>query len=373
MAGRSVLVSGAGIAGATVAYWLARTGWQVTVVEKAVEASSSGNPVDVRGEAASVVHQMGLWSRLQERATGVTRLVVVDGAGGRRAVVGTRRTPDPAAEVEVVRADLAGTLLEAVRRDVELVEGDSVVELAQDEDGVDVRLASAGPRRFDLVVGADGLHSGVRGIAFGPEESFARPFGMFVGTMRTALDGGDPREVRLYNRPGISLSVHPAAGHPLAAFIFRSRQAHDRSDPQARRRLVQAAYSGQGWVSDDAVAEWLAADDVYFDAVTRVTLPTWTQGRVTLLGDAADCISLLGEGSSNAIVAAKTLSDALGAHPEDHRAALAAYEATHRHRLRTVHRRAGAGAHFLVPGTRIGLAVRDAGLRLATSRRPAPG
>ncbi|MFI5834300.1 FAD-dependent monooxygenase [Micromonospora sp. NPDC051300] len=366
MTQKRVLLSGAGIAGATAAYWLARTGWQVTVVEKAAGVRSSGNPVDVRGEAASVVRQMQLWPRLQEAATGVSRLVVLDAGGHRRAVVGTRQTADAGSEVEVARSVLAGTLLDAARDQAEVIVGDSIAALTQDADGVDVRFEQGSPRRFDLVLGADGLHSAVRRLAFGPEQRFANPFGMYVGTMRTSISGGDPHEVLLFNRPGISLSIHPAGGSPLAAFIFRSGEPYDHHDREAAKRLVRAAYAGKGWVTDQAVADWLVADDVYFDAVTRIVMPSWARGRVVLLGDAADCISLLGEGSSNAIVAAKALADALAEHPGQHGAAFAAYEATHRRRLRSFHRRAGLISHFLVPATDLGLRVRNTGLRLTS-------
>jgi 2-polyprenyl-6-methoxyphenol hydroxylase-like FAD-dependent oxidoreductase len=366
MTQKSILISGAGIAGATAAYWLARTGWQVTVVEKAAGLRSSGNPIDVRGQAATIVHQMDLWPRLQQASTGVNRLVILDGTGRRRAVVDTRGTPDPTREVEVARADLAALLLDAAQDDAEIVVGDAITELTPDAGGVEVRFEKGSPRRFDLVLGADGLHSGVRRLAFGPEHRFATPFGMYVGTMPTTIDGGgEAHEVLLFNWPGISLSIHPAGGKPLAAFIFRSKERYDHHDPHASRRLVKDAYSGKGPLSDQAVAEWLAADDVYFDAVTRIDLPSWTRGRISLLGDAASCVSLLGDGSSNAIVAAKTLSDELFAHPGDHDAAFAAYEATHRRRLRPFQRRAGVGSHFLVPTSALGIQLRNTGLRLA--------
>ncbi|WP_016907768.1 FAD-dependent oxidoreductase [Streptomyces xiaopingdaonensis] len=371
MGRKSVLISGAGIAGSTAAYWLARNGWQVTVVEKAEAMRSSGNPIDVRGDAASVAHRMHIWPALREKATRVDRLVVVDETGRPRIAMDTRQASEPDREVEVPRADLAAALLSAARGEAEIVVGDSISELTQDEAGVDVRFASGSTRRFQLVLGADGLHSAVRRLTFGPEENFASPFGMYVGTMRTALDAGDPRELRLFNRPGISLSLHPGAGHPLAAFIFRSNEHLDRLDPQARKRMVESAYEGRGWICDDVTAEWAAADDVYFDAVTRVTVPVWTRGRVSLLGDAADCVSLLGDGSSNAIIGAKTLADALAAHPADHRTALTAYEAAQRPLIRAAQRRAGTNSHFLVPASRIGLGLRNASMRLASlTRRP---
>jgi 2-polyprenyl-6-methoxyphenol hydroxylase-like FAD-dependent oxidoreductase len=366
MTTKSVLISGAGIAGSTAAFWLARTGWEVTVVEKADSIRSSGNPIDVRGDAAAVVHGMGVWPTLRAAATSVERLVVVDGAGRPKITIDTRNTTDPDREVEVPRADLAATLLGAARDHAEVVIGDSITGLGQDASGVDVEFDRAAPRRFDLVLGADGLHSGVRRLAFGAEKDFSSPFGMFVGTMHTRLDTPDPHELRLYNQPGVSLSIHPGTGDPLAAFIFRSDEQYDHHDKDARKRMIREAYAGRGWVSDLAVAEWDAADDVYFDAVTRITMPTWTKNRVTLLGDAADCISLLGEGSSNAIVAAKTLADALAEYPDDQNAALAAYEATHRARLRTFQRQAGANSRFLVPSTALGLAVRNASMRVTS-------
>ena len=366
MTQNNVLISGAGIAGATAAYWLARSGRQVTVVEKAAGTRSSGNPIDVRGDAAVVAQQMQLWPRLQEAATGVTRLVILDAAGKRRAVVRTQQDADPTAEVEVARAHLAATLLSAARDEAEIVVGDSIAHLTQDAHGVDVTFDQGPPRRFDLVLGADGLHSTVRRLAFGPEERFAQPFGMFVGTMPTAISAGEPHELLLFNRPGLSLSIHPAGGKPLAAFIFRSQERYDHRHPGTSRQLVADAYAGQGWVTDQAVAEWLTADDVYFDAVTRIDLPSWTRGRISLLGDAANCISLLGEGSSNAIVGAKTLADALAAHPGDHRTAFTAYEATHRRRLRTFQRRAGLNSHVLVPTSALGIRLRDTGLHLTS-------
>ncbi|WEG09239.1 FAD-dependent oxidoreductase [Microbacterium horticulturae] len=366
MTKKSALISGSGIAGATAAYWLARSGWNVTVVEKADAVRSSGNPIDVRGDAAAVVREMGVWPRLRAAATRVDRLEVVDSGGGARVTIDTRQTADLEQEVEVPRADLAAALLAAARDEAEVIVGDVITGLEQDRHGIDATFNTGAPGRFDLVIGADGLHSGVRRIAFGPESDFASPFGMFVGTMHTRIASGDPRALQLFNRPGVSLSIHPGAGSPLAAFIFRSDRVYDRHDPEAHKRLVRDAYTGQGWVSDQAVAEWLATDDVYFDAVTRIAMPAWTAGRITLLGDAADCISLLGEGSSNAIVAAKTLADAIAKHPSDVPSALSAYERRHRARVRAFHRRARRNSHWLVPTTSPGIAFRNASMRVAT-------
>ena len=367
MAIRTALISGAGIAGSAVAYWLARSGWEVTMVEKARGTRSSGNPIDVRGEATMIANAMGIWPKLAAAATGVTRLVFVDGRGRHRATIDTRQSASDRDEVEVPRADLAAALLEAATPDAELLQGDSIATLHQDADGVDVEFETATPRRFDLVFGADGLHSNVRRLTFGAESTYSRPLGMFVGTVRTNVDIENQRHVLMLNEPGRSLSVHPAGGSPLAAFIFRSREPFDYRDSAAGKRLVAHAYADVGWVSDQVLAEWQASEDIYFDAVSRITMPTWTRGRISLVGDAADCLSLFGEGSSNAIVAAKTLADALMSHSGDHAIALALaeYEATHRRRLSRFRRGAYIGSHFLVPASGPGIALRNAGVRIA--------
>lgn len=364
---RSVLISGAGIAGSTAAYWLARAGWQVTLVEKADETRSSGNPIDVRGKAAAVAHAMGIWPQLEAAATGVNRLVFVDASGRWRAVINTRRNASTREEVEVARADLAATLFGAARDSSTVIFHDWIIGLQNSPSGVDVDFEHSGPRRFDLVIGADGLHSNVRRLAFGPERDFSHPFGMFVGTMRSGIDATDEREVVMFNSPGLSLSIHPAGGRPIAAFIFRSREKYDYRNPSAGKQLVESVYSGAGWLSEPLLAEWKITDDVYFDSVTRIDMPHWSQGSTTLLGDAANCISLLGEGSSNAMVSAKTLADALAVHPGDHGAALAAYEATHRQHLARSLRGAGLAARFLVPKTQLGISARNAALRLLPS------
>lgn len=221
MVDRSVLVSGGGIAGSTAAYWLAKAGWSVTIVERAADTRSSGNPIDVRGGAVAIARQMGIWSRLEEAATGVERLVFVDADGRPQATIRTRQRVDRHEEVEVARNELVGLLLEKAQETSLIIRDDSITALHQDGGGIDVEFQRTPSRRFDLVVGSDGLHSTVRRLAFGPEERFSRPFGMFVGTVRAPAPIQDPRTVLLYNEPGTSLTIHPAGGKPGFAFIFR--------------------------------------------------------------------------------------------------------------------------------------------------------
>ena len=369
MVGRSVLVSGGGIAGSTAAYWLEKAGWSVTVVERAANTRSSSNPIDVRGAAVAIARRMGIWSRLEEAATGVERLVFVDADGRPQATIRTRRRVDRNEAIEVARNELVGLLFDKAREASHIIRDDSIFALHQDGGGIDVEFQRNPSRHFDLVVGADGVHSTVRRLTFGPEERFSRPVGMFVGTVRAPAPVADPRTVQLYNEPGTSLTIHPAGGKPGFAFIFRGQHEFDYRDAEQGRRLVESTYAGGRWLTTLALEEWGASGDRYFDAVTRVDVPQWSAGRVVLLGDAASCISLFGEGSSSAIVGAKTLADAIAAHPGDHTAAFAGYEYRHRKHVRPLLRGAGIASRLLVPKTRSGIAMRNAVLNAAGSLR----
>jgi len=368
MANRTVSISGAGIAGQTLAYWLARHGFRPTVVERATAQRSSGSPVDVQGPAVDVAERMGVMARIREAGTGVTELSFVNARGRRVGRVSMRALQQAAGgrEAELPRGDLASILYEASRAHAEFLFDESIVALSQDEHGVDVTFDRADPRRFDLVIGADGLHSAVRRLVFGPESDFVEHVGMYIAT--TQLDG--PAEcawdVVMHNTPGRAVTIHPGRGRALAAFMFRSpaMPGFDYRDTAQHKRLLAAAFADSSWRVPELLSRVHAADDLYFDSVSRVLLPHWWHGRVALLGDAASCVSLLGGGTSLAMVGAFTLAAELAASPGDHRSAFRRYEATHRTlvdpRLRTV----GLGVSLLVPATRSGILARNLATRL---------
>jgi 2-polyprenyl-6-methoxyphenol hydroxylase-like FAD-dependent oxidoreductase len=368
---RTVLISGAGVAGPTLAYWLARSGFRPTVVERSEGQRSSGNPVDVRGEAMDVAERMGVLPRLRQAATDVSDLAFVNASGRRVARIAVGKPGG--AELEVPRADLAAVMYDAARGRAEFVFGDSITALRQDPAGVDVTFVAGAPRRFDLVVGADGLHSAVRRLVLGPASGYVRHLGMYVATLQLGYPADDPSTVLMYNLPGRSVSVHPVNGNAMAAFIFRSPAVDglDNRDTAACRQIVLDAYRGGGWELPRLLDRVSAADDLYFDSVSRVRLPSWSQGRITLLGDAASCMSLFGNGSSLAITGAATLARALAATPDDYATAFRAYEDEHRVRVRPTQRgRLIAGA-LLVPSTRAGITARDLAVR-ALARSPTP-
>jgi 2-polyprenyl-6-methoxyphenol hydroxylase-like FAD-dependent oxidoreductase len=359
---RSVLVVGAGIAGSTLAYWLTRHGIGTTVVERSEGQRSSGSPVDVRGPALAVVEQMNLLAPLRAAATVATTLAIVDGRGRRIGWIPTQTSDDG---MEIPRSDLAAILAGAVRGDAEFRYDDTVVALRDDGHGVDVTFGRAAPRRFDLVVGADGLHSRVRRLTFGPESQFTTHLGLYIAT--TFLDGVpvDRHTVFMHNAPGRAVAVHPTTGREGVAFIFRHPQLRDvnEREPQHHKQLVTEAYAGMGWRVPELLERVRDSEDLYFDSVSRVRMDTWSRGRTTLVGDAASCVSLLGEGSSMAIAGAATLVQALVAQPHAPVEALGRYEHAHRKRLLRRQRAVAFASHLLVPATRTGIAVRNTAFR----------
>jgi 2-polyprenyl-6-methoxyphenol hydroxylase-like FAD-dependent oxidoreductase len=366
----NVLISGAGIAGMTLAYWLARHGLAVTVVELAAGQRSSGSPIDVRGQAGDIADRMGIMARVRDAATEVAGMRFIDARGKVAARVDTMALQRAGGrqDVEIARGDLAAILQEASRDSAEMLFNDEIRSLSQDPGGVDVTFESALPRRFDLVVGADGLHSGVRRQVFGREQQFVRHAGLYVATLplSCSFDAID-RDITMFNAPRRSATIHPGRSRALAAFIFwrDALPNFDHRDVEQHRRVVADTYRGDGWHVRALLGEMQATDDLYFDSVSRVEIATWAHGRVVLVGDAASCVSLLGDGSSLAMIGAHTLAEALARYNREHAMAFREYEAQHRRLVDSKQRLMRLGATLLVPRSTSGIAMRNTALRLA--------
>ncbi|MFI1992794.1 FAD-dependent monooxygenase [Actinoplanes sp. NPDC020271] len=356
-----VLISGAGIGGPALAFWLAQRGFEVTVVERAGELREAGYKVDVRGAATEVLRRMGLLAAAQGADTGMQLITYVNKGGKPIAQLPAdllmgRRGDD----LEIMRGDLSRILHDATREQVEYVFGDSVATLTDDGEGVDVTFEKGAPRRFDYVVGADGLHSLTRRTVLG--DTPLSYLGAYISIFSVPNDLGVVREEVMYSRPGrlvFAYAMEP--GRPAkVGMVFASPElTYDRRDPAAQKQLVRAAFEGQGWRSDEFLAAMDAADDFYFDSMSQVELPSWSSGRVVLLGDAAHCPSpASGQGTSLALVGAFVLAQHLG-----EPGGLAAYESA----MRTyVEKNLAFGRKMvkdMVPGGRLNIAFRNYGMR----------
>jgi 2-polyprenyl-6-methoxyphenol hydroxylase-like FAD-dependent oxidoreductase len=359
---RKVLISGAGLAGPAAAFWFSRAGYEVTVVEQAHELRRSGNGVDVRAEALSVIDRMGLSLAVRRNAVITKGILFVDRHDRQRARVdkaGMERMVQ-SEDVEILRGDLASLLHGATRNDVEYVFGDSIMMLAQDDTGVDVTFDRGSPRRFDLVVGADGFHSNVRRLAFGPEERFRVFKHHYFATVSADPAVGELQWTTTYNEPGKSVSVYRATpGDGQVNFIFRANKPlnYDLRDTTAQRLLLREAFSGAGWHVPALLDAVDAAPNFYFDAIAQVQMPSWSSGRVVLVGDAAYCASpASGAGALLALAGAYRLAGEL-ATDLPVKSALARYEAAQRPlvALKQAHLFTGIS----VPKSRLGIFARN--------------
>jgi 2-polyprenyl-6-methoxyphenol hydroxylase-like FAD-dependent oxidoreductase len=363
---RNVLISGAGIAGPALAHWLERHGVRAVLVEKAPDRRSGGYAIDLRGKAVDVAERMGVLDRVRAAVTGMDRVTTVDARGRTRAQFAPGLVAPEARSVEILRGDLVHLLHDAAP-DAEFRYGDTVTALRQRDEDVLVSFDRADPEPFDLVVGADGLHSNVRALAFGPERPFRRFLGCHVAIATVRNHLGLSGEARLYNTPGRLVGLyqtHRAEG-AKALLLHRTPDESDidRRPPAQQRAHLRAVFAGMGWETDRILAELDASSDFYFDSVTQIAMRTWSRGRIALLGDAGYCPSpMTGQGTSLAVVGAYVLADELARH-DTPGPALDAYEHRMRPFVAANQAIAGPGLAFIAPRTAFGLTARDALLR----------
>ena len=365
---RTVLISGASIAGPALAFWLNRYGYAVTVVEKAATLRSGGYPVDVRGTALEVVRRMGILPRLEDAQVDTRRFTFLDGDGTTVASIAPQTVDGSAAgrDLEVRRGDLTDALYTAIRDDVEFMFDDSVDVLDQSGHGVDVTFRGGGRRTFDMVFGADGLHSRTREFLFGPEKQFHRYLGYcFAGfTLPNTL--GLSHEIMMWNTPGRAAALYAVGDsdevHAFLTFARPEPPSDALRDPAAQRDLFASVFADAGWEVPRLIAELSEADDLFADVVSQIRMPRWSRGRVALVGDAAYAPSFLtGQGSSLALVGAYMLAASLA--ERDAAAGFAAYEHGTRGFVTLNQDQIGRGDATLVPTTARALEQRNDMLR----------
>ncbi|MDA1360460.1 FAD-dependent monooxygenase [Glycomyces luteolus] len=325
-----VLVSGAGIAGTTLAYWLHRNGFEPVVVERAPALRPGGYKIDIRGAALEVVERMGLMDPIRQARTDIRSASIVNAKGRKVAgldgdTFGGREHGD----AEIHRGELGHLLYGLTESAVDYRFGDSVKALEPTGDGVDVAFEHGAQEHFDLVVGADGLHSRTRGLAFGPEADYVRDLGYGVASYSVPNDLGLDRCELTYVGPGRTALVYNAAGneHATALFLWAAAALdYDRSDRASQVALLREAYANEGWEVPKLLAAAETAPDFYFDSLSQIHMDRWSQGRAALIGDAAHCASAAsGQGTSLALVGGYVLAGELAKAKGDP-AAFAAYE-----------------------------------------------
>lgn len=341
MTTRKALISGASIAGPALGYWLAEAGWDVTVVERAPALRSSGYPVDIRGTAVDVIRRMGLHDDVTAAGYEHSRLALLT-PGGRRLCTldfGKLLSDSNFGDLEITRGALSEILYRASADRVEYVFGDSIAALSETVTGVEITFNSGRAQIFDVVIGADGIHSNVRSLAFGDESQFIRHLGPYVAVWDLPAGLFTPGEGFLYSHPGRTAFVEYPDDQRVAraflAFVHPAPGTVDRRDRSALVAAVRHAFGDDAWRTEEIIDTLPGADDVYFDTVSQVHMDTWSCGRVALVGDAAYAPSFLsGQGTSIALAGAYILAGELARHDRPEQA-FDAYERRLRHYVST--------------------------------------
>lgn len=372
-----VLISGGGIAGLALAFGLHRYGHEPLVVERSQNLRDEGYMIDFFGPGYDASEKMGLLSEIEEIHYQIPRLSFVDAAGKERLAVSyaaLRKNLFNDRHFNFMRGDLERLLYSRIEGRVPMRFGTEVESFEQDGARVRARLTDGTADSFDLLVGADGAHSHVRELAFGEKRLFLRSLGYY--TAASLVEDLEMREslgeaFYILTVPGRQVAVYPIRGGRLATFfVHKTSPRLEDFSAESVRGEMSAAYSGMGWIVPELLERCPYGSSLYFDEVAQIEMPSWGVGRVVLVGDACQCVSLLaGQGASLAMAGSYVLAEELAAvrKEDDVGAALAQYE----RRLRpAVLKRQRAGrrlARWFVPENRARLLVRDAAMRMATS------
>lgn len=330
MSCKTVLISGAGVAGLTLACWLKDYGFVPTLVEKNPQLRFGGYKIDIRGAAIDVVKRMGIYPHIVESRTDIQGATFVDGSGKELTKMGADLCGGRVeGDLEIMRGDLCQILLEKAGA-VECLFGDSIAQIREGKDCLHVEFERHSPRAFDLVVGADGLHSRVRQLAFGDESRFLKELGLYISVFSIPnFVNLDRWEIEYFgDKKFINVYSDRRDRSAKAGFAFSSKHLQfDHRDQDAQKQMLTEAFEGVGWEVPRLLLAMKDTPDFYFDSIAQVRMPHWSKGRIALVGDAGYAASpVSGQGTSLALVGAYVLAGELASAAGDYALAFSRYE-----------------------------------------------
>lgn len=370
MQNKKVLICGAGIAGPTLAYWLRHHGFEPTLIERAPALRTGGYIIDFWGRGFDVAAKMGLVQALRRAGYAIDEVRIVDDRGKRTGgfAVGALQ-PALGGYVSILRSDLSRLIVDSLDGQVRTIFGDTVRAIDQDNNGVRVTYEHARPERFDLLIGAGGLHSPVRALVFGPERRFEKYLGYYAASfIIDAYPHHDAHAYVSYAAPGRQVSRYSLRGGRTAIFfVFASdtKLPVGPHDLHTQKRMLRERFGQDGWECPEILAALDECDDLYFDPVSQIRMERWSDARVALTGDACFCPSLLaGQGSALAMIGAYILAGELGKSRGDYRTAFANYENALHPFIARKQRSAARFAGAFAPKSRTGIFIRNQVTRL---------
>jgi len=364
MSSETVLISGVGIAGPTLAFWLKRGGFEPTLLERAPGVRSGGYVIDFWGLGYDIAERMGLTGAIERVGYHIRELRIVDENGRRIAGFGTRvfRELTGGRFVTLGRSDLSRLLFDKVGGATETIFGDEVVSLQEHSDAVEVQFRNGQTRRFGLVIGADGLHSTVRRLMFGSQDRFETHLGYYVAAFE--VNGYRPRDESVYivyNKPGRMFgrfALHD--DRTLFLFVFAFDGTSQDLNTAEQKAILRERFGEGSWECPRVLAELDRIENLYFDRVSQIKMECWSRGRVALVGDAAFCVSLMaGQGAALAMTAAYVMAGELVKASGRHEEAFRNYEALLRGYIGSKQRGAERFSSAFAPRTRWGLFMRN--------------
>ncbi len=361
-----ILISGAGIAGPCLAYWLQRYGFEPVLIERAPALRTGGYLIDFWGLGFEVADKMGLVPALRRDGYQINEVRLVDARGRKAGGFSARAFQNVMGDryLSILRSDLSRLIFDSLGERTRTIFGDTIAEIQQDAAGVNVTFRVGAPERFDLVIGAGGLHSPVRGLVFGPPEWYEKYLGYYVASFSAEnYPWRDPHAYVIYSVPGMQLSRYSLRDDRtvfLFAFAADSIQSVAPHDLAAQKDILNRTFRRSGWECRDILLALEGCRELYFDPVSQIRMSAWQQGRVALVGDACFCPSLLaGQGSALAMAAAYILAGELAKANGDYHAAFSAYESMLQPLMARKQRAAESFARSFVPRTELGIMVRN--------------
>lgn len=317
MNNKNVLISGAGIAGTTLAFWLKKFEFNPTIVESAPKLREGGYAIDFWGAGVDVAERMDILSQIDKADLHIPEITLVDEHNNRKSGLNYKKLKQLMNNraFTLLRSDLSKIIYNQLDKEIEIIFGDSITGIQQNETGVMVTFRSGKVRNFDLVIGADGLHSNVRNLTFGNEEQFEKFYGYYTSSFTIEGEGNNNKALQMYNVPGKQAAIYSCNQNKTTTFfIFTSPQKlpHLHHNIESQKQILRDQFQNVGWKCADLLAKMDTAGDFYFDVVSQIQMNKWSDGRITLVGDACDCPSLLsGQGSTLAMVGAYILAGEL--------------------------------------------------------------
>ena len=312
---KKVLVSGASMAGLSTAHCMTKLGYKVTVVELANEPRTAGGAIDIKGATVEVVKRMGIYENLKANALGVEMIEFKnadDITENSFSVAGEEGNPDE--EIEIERDKFVNVIMDRLKDDVEFIFNDCITALNETDDEIRVIFKSGLDQSFDLVVGCDGIHSGVRKIWFGHETEYSHFLGAYSSIIILNKLLIKKNCLQIYNEPDKAVMLNAYKNKTDIIFCFNSEIeiSYNYRDLEEQRKIILEQFSDVNWRTPELLEEMKQSENFYFDKFCQIKMPSWTKGRVALVGDAGYCASpAAGMGASLAVSGARALADAL--------------------------------------------------------------